>query len=374
MPETQSAPLNYGWMGTIAQFLSQSSPVWLEMVCHNYQQLYRQRSTATQQQAWADCFAILTEPLRQLVEIRPDSQAWTLIFEYELPREGGRRPDLVMLGAGHILVFEFKQKSSVTTADLDQVAAYARDLASYHSGSAQNPIRAIAVPTRRTQPGEQRQQVQILSPLEIAPFLTALPEKLPTLDAKAWFKAVYAPLPSIVQAARQIFQQEPLPQIKRAQSAGIPEVLERLNQIVERAEVNQQRHLVLITGVPGAGKTLVGLQFVYQNRSPDAAPQTSLSRQAIFLSGNAPLVAVLQYALKSRVFVQAIRNFYLEYEGRQQKAAREHLIVFDEAQRAWDLNRMSEEYGIDSAAPGTVLRIAERSPHWGRADLLKKGK
>ncbi|HEY9643476.1 MAG TPA: DNA/RNA helicase domain-containing protein [Coleofasciculaceae cyanobacterium] len=365
----RSTPLNYGWMGTLAQFLDLSKSAWMEVLCHSYQQLYRQRSTATQQQAWSDCFEILTAQLAQLAEIRSGSRDWTLIFEYELPREGGRRPDLVMLAAGQILVFEFKQKSSMTAADLDQVAAYARDLRAYHSGSARHPVQAIAVPTRRTQPGEQRQQAYILSPREISTYLTALAEKLPTIDAESWVKAAYAPLPNIVQAARQIFQQEPLPQIKRAQSAGIPAVLERLNQIAATAEAQKQRHLVLITGAPGAGKTLVGLQFVYQivyqNRLTDGDLKKNLSQPAVFLSGNAPLVAVLQYALKSRVFVQPVRNFYLEHEGRQQKAAREHLIVFDEAQRAWDLPRMSEAYGINSAAPGTVLRIADRSPDWG---------
>ena len=354
--------LNYGWMGTIAQLLAISSADWLAAISQNYQQLYQQRSAATQQQAWLECCEILQVQLSLLVSDRPSSRDWTLIFEYELPREGGRRPDLVLLASGQILVFEFKQKAAPAAADLDQVSAYARDLAEYHSGSSQNPIEAILILTRRIKSEKSQNsllgKINILSPSEIKDYLITLDEIAPAIDSIAWVTADYEPLPTVVEAARRIFQQEPLPNIKTAQSAGIPDLIAFLDRLVTQARQQNQRHLVLITGVPGSGKTLVGLQFVYQSYLQQS------DRQAVFLSGNAPLIAVLQYALKSRVFVQAIRNFYITHEVRQQKAPKEHILVFDEAQRAWDLRRMSEEYGIDGAAPGTVLKIAERSPDW----------
>lgn len=351
--------MNYGWLGSIAQFLAVSSNDWLETLQANYQQLYHQRSTQTQNQAWIDCEEILRSQLSQLIKARSDSAQWTLIFEYELPGEGGRRPDLIVLGAGHILVFEFKQKSSLSIADLDQVAAYARDLAEYHSASAQNPVAAILVPTRYTKESTSRNAVQIINPTEISTYLETLTETLPEIEVNTWINSDYTPLPTVIQAARSIFQNEPLPSIKRARSAGIPEILTYLNQLVQTAHTQKERHLVLITGVPGAGKTLVGLQFVYQNPL-----QSQERRSALFLSGNGPLITVLQYALQSKAFVQAVRNFYIQHEARRQTAPREHIIVFDEAQRAWDADRMSEKYGITSAASGAVLRICERSPDW----------
>lgn len=340
----------YGWMGTIAQFLDTTEADWLTAIDANYQQLYRQRSTATQQQAWQDCYQILRS---QLVD--QPNRNWTLIFEYELPREGGRRPDLVLLAGDRILVFEFKQTSTASAADLDQVAAYVRDLSQYHSQSAGREVRAIVVPTRRQKASEQRGDVLILSPNEIVDYLNQLEVVENEIDPQAWVQAEYEPLPTIIQAAKSIFQQEPLPNIKRAHSARIPELIAYLNGVVDRAQANRERHLVLITGIPGAGKTLVGLQFVHQ---------TSIDQRAVFLSGNEPLITVLQYALKSRVFVQAIRNFYIDHEVRKQKAPREQIIVFDEAQRAWDADRMAEKYGITSSAAGAVLRIAERAPDW----------
>lgn len=354
----RSSRLTYGWIGSIAQFLEASISDWLKLLSINYQTLYQQRPTATQKQAWQDCGEILQQQLRQLVQGRAQCQTWTLIFEYELPREGGRRPDLVLLAAGQILVFEFKQKTNPSQADLDQVSAYARDLAEYHSASHHRVIRPIVVPTRRTQASEERSEVQILNPNDLAAYLSQLNLEAAELDAQAWVQADYEPLPTVIQAARTIFQQEALPEIKRARSAGIPDLLDYLYRLVETAQVKQQRHLVLITGVPGAGKTLVGLQFVYQH------PLRDEDKRAVFLSGNGPLITVLQYALKSKVFVQAVRNFYLQHEVRRQTAPAEHLIVFDEAQRAWDAERMAEKYGIDSAAAGAVLRIAERVEDW----------
>lgn len=351
--------INYGWFSSFSDFLGTPLEHWLKTLNANYQQLYRQRATGTQNQAWEDCGKVLRSQFSQLLTARSESSTWSLIFEYELPGEGGRRPDLVILGAGHILVFEFKQKGNIAIADLDQVSAYARDLSEYHSASFENPVTPVLVPTRYAKESGFEQGVQILNPTEISTYLATLDTIQPEIDPDVWINAEYEPLPTVIQAARRIFQQEPLPAIKRAHSAGIPDLLNYLNQLIETAQQRKEKHLVLITGVPGAGKTLVGLQFVYQNSLHENG-----KRNAAFLSGNAPLISVLQYALHSRAFVREIRNFYIQHEVRKQSAPKEHIIVFDEAQRAWDSDRMSEKYGITSAAAGAVLRICDRIPEW----------
>ncbi|MGF1514023.1 MAG: DNA/RNA helicase domain-containing protein [Elainellaceae cyanobacterium] len=364
----------YGWMGTVAAFLETHPEGWLQTLAQNYATLYAQQATQSQRDAWADSYGVMQSPLAALAKTRPASADWTMIFEYELPREGGRRPDLVMLAEGNVLVLEFKQKSYAAASDRDQAAAYARDLTDYHSGCRQQLVTPILVPTRGRggDSGDGDTGIASGSPLVLYPngieaYLRALPARLPDMDPpdippdidpQAWGQADYAPLPTVIQAARQIFQHEPLPDIKRARSARIPEVMDYLHQLAAQAAAKRERHLVLVTGVPGAGKTLVGLQFVHQH------PSQNEGASAVFLSGNGPLIQVLQYALKSKVFVQAVRNFYIQHQVRRQTAPAEHIIVFDEAQRAWDAERMQEKYGIESAAAGAVLRIAQRIPNW----------
>lgn len=345
---------SYGWLGTVAEFLQFSTETWLAQIASQYQRLYHRQPTQSQIQAWQDTAVVLSKALR-----KPHQQNWVLIFEYELPREGGRRPDVVLMAGEHIWVLEFKQKSAIAAADLDQSAAYARDLKTYHPGCRDRAVIPLLVLSRREHPAEPCDAVQPVSPAQLTEAFAAELVEGCDIDVQAWVSADYAPLPTVIQAARRIFQREPLPSIRRAESAGIPKLLDDLNQLVIQASQQQERHLVLITGVPGAGKTLVGLQFVYQN--PLAVSDRP---QAVFLSGNGPLIQVLQYALKNRIFVQPVRNFYLQHQVRRQSAPPEHIIVFDEAQRAWDAERMAEKYGIDRAAGGAVLRIAERIPDW----------
>lgn len=351
---TDQPALNYGWLGTVADFLKLPVETWLERMVSQYQQLYRQQPAQTQVQAWQDTAAVLSQAL-----VQPYQQEWVLIFEYELPREGGRRPDVVLLAGEQIWVLEFKQKAAIAAADCDQSVAYANDLKTYHPGCCDRTVTPLLVLTRRQEPAELHNDVRPVSPMQLKEILATEAPQGCNINAQAWVEADYTPLPTVIQAARQIFQHEELPAIRRAESAGIPQLLDTLNQLVVRASQQQERHLVLITGVPGAGKTLVGLQFVYQN--PLAVSDRP---QAVFLSGNGPLIEVLQYALKNKVFVQPVRNFYMQHQVRRQSAPPEHMIVFDEAQRAWDAGRMTDKYGIDQAAGGTVLRIAGRIPDW----------
>src|SRR5262249_55523663 len=158
---------------------------------------------------WTDSYNALRQQLSFLLAIRPAAAEWVLIFEYELPRERGRRPDLVLLSNTAILVIEFKQLATAIPAHLDQVAAYARDLANYHGASQAHPLRAILVPTKAKGATDElsSDDVLVVSPEALA---TVLDRLNPTsndsvIDADSWINAEYAPLPSLIEAARRIF-------------------------------------------------------------------------------------------------------------------------------------------------------------------------
>src|SRR5205085_1496988 len=115
------------------------------------------------------------------------------------------------------------------------------------------------------------------------------------------------------------------------------------------------RALAFVTGVPGSGKTLVGLRLVYE--------RSTMEGKAAFLSGNGPLVDVLQDALRSSVFVKDLHKIVLGY-GKQGRMPREHILVFDEAQRAWDVKQVDRKHGIAKSEPDLLIGIGEKVPGW----------
>ena len=345
------------WAGAVARFLETND--FLAEITQGFISLTGQMPGPQQSAAWEDTYSVLQKTFADLMKRKPEAADYHLILEYELPLEGGRRPDVVLLVGDEVIVIEVKSnKAAVHAADLDQIGAYARDLQHYHQASHGHSVRSVLLPTSLTNTLETRGEVEVVSPDKLTTWLVGLEVTSNPIDPQAWLESPYAPLPSIIQAARHVFNSEPLPFIRRAKSAGIPQVMDFLTQLSEQARDKGERHIVLVTGVPGAGKTLVGLQYVYATRHRDD------TADAIFLSGNGPLVQVLQYALKSKTFVRPIRNFYIQHAVKRESAPPEHFIVFDEAQRAWDAERMGEKYGHAKTAPELITEIAARVPDY----------
>jgi DUF2075 family protein len=295
--------------------------------------------------------------LRDCVKAAPTAAAdWSVVFEYELPLEGGRRPDVVVLAGEAVLVIEFKTHALPALADVDQVLGYARDLSDYHAACRGRRVVPMLL-LQEAAPGfaRQYQDVWLLSPSALARYLhEEAAEGAIVLDD--WLNAPYSPLPTLVEAARRIFLHEPLPHVHTAIATGIPETVELLGRLAERASIEGQRVLAFVTGVPGSGKTLVGLRLVYERSGVDG--------RATFLSGNGPLVTVLQDALKSRVFVRDLHAFIKTYGLSDRRKPEEHVIVFDEAQRAWDAQYMEVKRGIDASEPALLVRAGERIDGW----------
>jgi hypothetical protein len=308
----------------------------------------------SQVEAWLEEIDVLKSAFRDLAVSKVDSLEWSVVLEFELPLEGGRRPDVIVLGPQKIFVLEFKQDPILQRSSLDQVAAYARDLAEYHSKSHGIEVIPILIPTKLVNKSEVRDVVYVISPDKIAPTLDGYSVGQP-IDLEDWLQGDYAPLPTLIAAAKMIFSNERLPAIKRAESYGVANAVSRLKEIAKSSQENSERSLAFVSGVPGAGKTLVGLQFVYEESNQDS--------QAIFLSGNGPLVEVLRDALKSKAFVSDLHAFIKSY-GTTSKIPRQNVIVFDEAQRAWDASHMMLKKAVAYSEPELLLAIGERIPGW----------
>jgi hypothetical protein len=351
-----------GWSGSIHTFLSLPKQDWLTALHEHHQHCMNSPVDESQVLAWDHSFDILQIELKKFVFAKPASGNFTLIFEYELPRERGRRPDVIILGSSTIFVLEFKDYGKILQAHVDQVAAYARDLKHYHAGSRQYTVVPILVLARAKDLIQTYDAITVVSVNTIGAFLESrmASENAPLIDPIAWITADYSPLPSLIQAARTIWEKKPLPQIKRALSAGIPQTIAELITIAKAAKQKNELHLALVTGVPGAGKTLVGIQLVYENHLDDS----DIKNNAVFLSGNGPLVKVLQHALKNSIFVQDVHGFLKQYGGSKSVLPHEHIWVYDEAQRAWDAERVNEKRGHPTSEPEDFLKLAERMNSW----------
>ena len=357
-----------GWYGNFKTLVAAEPQAVYLALSH-----YLREKEAPQLGAWEASVRLLQAGAAGSIAMLPDAAEFAAIFEYELPRERGRRADVIVLEDGTVLVLEFKEKDAVHQADLDQVKGYARDLRNYHSECRERRVIPVLVPTRYGGDNEVRDGVHVIPPPKLGPFIVEIGRKAARhrADASVWLRGEYAPLPGLVQASRLLFERMPLPRIRRAASAHIPETLEVLRELARRAATHKERHLAFVTGVPGAGKTLVGLQLAHDPTLDGLGGATNLP--AVFLSGNGPLVQVLQYALRNKVFVQDMKGFLKEYALKPDRTPLEHVLVFDEAQRAWDAERVFKKHQAalgKRSEPEALADIAGRLADWAMVVAL----
>ena len=351
-----------GWYDTIKKFVELDEEIILENLKQNEFEQFSKNSSLQQISAWKNSIKILQNSLKNLISLNPNSSKWTIIFEFMLPREGGRRPDVIILSKKHVLILEFKDFDTIKKSHIDQVSAYSKDIRTYHHKSHDMFVIPILITTRWDGNSYKSDDVYVVNKDEIDSFVSELfSNDEDYLNVQEWINSDYFPLPSIIQAARMIFQHKALPKIKSAQSAGIPGTINILLEIAKNASKTNSKNLVLVTGVPGAGKTLVGLQLVH---TLDTLDTLDKHIDGVFLSGNRPLVEVLQYALESKKFVQHVHNFLKEYGGNSTSTPHENIWIYDEAQRAWDSERVLEKRGHGNSEPDDFIKLADKLDSW----------
>ena len=359
----------YGWQSSLEAF-SRSEPRVVRL------QLQRFVTDASQEQvrAWDQSIPWLQRECRELEARDYTAKEYTAILEYELPRDS-RRPDVIVLERGCVAVLELKGSLYPSRAAVDQAFGYARDLRAYHSACAGRNVTPVLLVRGGGVEAVKRDGVHVVGPEGLDSLLERLSALGESVISAQEFLALdaYAPLPTIVQAARELFHRRELPMIKRARAATDP-ALHYISAIARAAAQSRSRHLILLSGVPGSGKTLVGLQLVHAHWLDDLAiPRAGgrLTSPAVYLSGNGPLVQVLQDALKEaggggRTFVQAIKDYVRQHSRPGAPVPPEHLIVFDEAQRAHDAERVAHVHSrpIGSSEPGHLIEFCDRIPGW----------
>lgn len=344
----------------------------------------------TQRDAWLAQIDLLQENLTGLT-------GW-LFFEFNIPRMG-RRVDAVLVIGSVVFVIEFKVGENVfERASVDQAWDYALDLKNFHEASHTVSIVPILIVTgaRASAPLELYvHEDKVYCPLRLHPagFREAVDMTLQSItgdviDAQQWSGASYHPTPTIVEAARALYAQHSVEAIARydAGAKNLRVTSRRIEELVDEAKEKQRKLICFVTGVPGAGKTLVGLNIATRRRD-DTKPT-----HAVFLSGNGPLVAVLREALtrdevarrkeqgarvrKGKVaesvkaFIQNVHHFRDEaliHPG----PPIDHVVIFDEAQRAWNLrqtakfmHRKKNRAGFSQSEPEFLISYMDRHKDW----------
>jgi len=340
--------------------------------------------TYEQKAAWREEIRLLKEALR--------GRTGHLFLEFTVPRLGDRI-DAVVLSEGVIFPIEFKVGATrFSTSDINQAWDYALDLKNFHLGSRNAEIVPILVATAATARSSRIAEPytdDVYSPVlangedlgaVIAQVLHFSSRE--ALDADAWQSAPYRPTPTIIEAARVLYSSHSVEALACNEAGeNLAITAKRVNALVDAAKRDGVKKVIFVTGVPGAGKTLVGLDTATRRHE-------SGDTHAVFLSGNAPLVSVLTEALardevkrrraagekakkgdvKQRIkaFIHLIHHF--RDEGlRNPDPPSEHVAIFDEAQRAWDhamtadfMQRKKGLAGITYSEPELLLSYMDR--------------
>jgi Schlafen group 3, DNA/RNA helicase domain len=228
--------------------------------------------------------------------------AGSIFFEFNIPRMG-RRIDVVVIIGPLIFAIEFKVgEKTFDRPAIDQVWDYGLDLKNFHEASHDASIIPILIATEATAcpPVElQPDPDKLYRPVVVDPqsFRGVLEKALAKVsgtpvDADAWARASYHPTPTIVEAARALYAQHSVEAIARfdAGAQNLHVTSRRIEELVDEAQAKGRKRICFVTGVPGAGKTLVGLNLATRR-------EIDQPTHAVFLSGNGPLVAVLREAL-----------------------------------------------------------------------------
>ncbi|NDU91409.1 MAG: DUF2075 domain-containing protein [Ferrovum sp.] len=331
--------------------------------------------------------------IRILRSLLATTESGWIYFEFSIPRMG-KRADVVLLTGGVVFVIEFKVGShNFDSYAVEQAHDYALDLKNFHRGSHNLPIVPILIPTAaplQPVPAIKWAADQVAEPMCLS--AANLPEAIEMaekqcsaspIDAVAWSQSGYQPTPTIVEAALALYRQHDVKEITRSEAGAdnLGLTARRVEQIIEHAKSNSRKAICFITGVPGAGKTLAGL-----NIATSRAERHS-DEHAVFLSGNGPLVDVLREALardkaeregiprtrayrEVSTFVQNIHHFRDEaLESRNPPI--EKVVIFDEAQRAWNRDMaskfMQQKRGhatFDMSEPAFLLDAMNRHKNW----------
>ncbi len=331
-----------------------------------------------------------------------------IYMEYSIPRMGRRIDAVIVLGAViHVIEFKVDQEKYLR-GDIDQVVDYAVDLKNFHETSHDVAIAPILVATDAPRSnlevvdslhGDKVYWPLLVNKMDLRRALDSIQNKHPgpEINAESWDQGRYKPTPTIIEAARALYNCHSVQEISRSDAGAInlSKSSEIISEIIRKSRKDSHKSICFLTGVPGAGKTLVGLNVATKHQDKES------ELYSVFLSGNGPLVEILREALardkvrfemergnkirKSRAmedvkaFIQNVHHFRDDCL-KDMKPPAEHVVLFDEAQRAWTtakttdfMKRRKGVPGFDRSEPEFLISCLDRYDDWAVVVCLVGG-
>lgn len=380
--------LNYYYSDSIQNFISKSVEEIIGSITRsNYFDI-----THNQNKAWDQQIIILKSALIDF--------EGTLFFEFSIPRMG-KRVDCLIIIENVVFVIEFKVgETEYLSYNIDQVWDYALDLKNFHQPSHTAVIAPVLVATEAEYSFfnivTTSHDDNLILPIKtnrngirevISKTLEWFSDKM-KLDQVEYAKGSYSPTPTIIEAAVNLFNSHSVEAITRndADAINLTLTTNSISEIIDYAKQEQKKVICFVTGVPGAGKTLVGLKVAATHLDKDKG------NTSVFLSGNAPLVAILQEALtrdkvkrekalgnkltkvKAREAVKAFIQIIHHYRDAyliDPKAPYDHVAIFDEAQRVWNkeqtvkfMRTKKNKPDFDKSEPEYLISCLDRHKDW----------
>lgn len=375
-------PIRAYYHAPVSQFLEDDRERILGVLAsgHHHDLEQQQRS------AWIEQISILKIAL----STQPKGRVF---LEFYIPRMG-KRADAVLVVDNIVFVIEFKIGAGAhASSAFDQVEDYALDLKNFHEGSLAVPIVPVLVSTAaECRPIWDVRFAEDLVARPVGTNATSLGEFIvyvcslrayPPLQPDEWMAKGYKPTPTIVEAAQTLYRTHSVDDISRsdASAKNLDELGARISTVIDQARQKRRKVICFVTGVPGSGKTLAGLNIATR-RSEEHGDE-----HAVFLSGNGPLVDVLREALardkvqregvsknsaerEVRSFIQNIHHFRDEFVGNDNVPI-ERVVIFDEAQRAWNrqqaasfMRRKRGQPDFNMSEPEFLISVMDRCPDW----------
>lgn len=345
--------------------------------------------TPQQNQTWKDHIKINKEQFKKLLDLSPEAKDWGVLYEYNIPRRS-KRIDVVLLSKNVIYVIEFKDNSTkYSPSDIAQVEDYCLDLRDFHFESKDRIIVPIllcsdaASYTNNFSVQEDAVQNTVLINKDnlgttISRIQKNFPDNKDPIQIQNWNESRYLPTPTIIEAAQSLYAGQGVNEISRSRAGGrnLTDTTNAVLEAIENAQKTKSKIICFITGVPGAGKTLAGLNIVHSKGIKKDEKNLS-----VFLSGNGPLVKILTVALardfarrehktlreatrQSTAFIQNVHVFLDAHFGDEASIPEAKVVLFDEAQRAWDARQSNRKFQRNFSESEMMLKIMNRHKDW----------